>query len=653
MAGVSHGSGGMVTTALRGTGRLEDQARLRAGHPASGPRRILRRWTAGQTIIEPFRIHAVEPIRLTTEAERERALEAAGWNLFNLHADDVLIDLLTDSGTGAMSRDQWAAIQHGDESYAGSPRWFVFLEAVQDLFPFKHVIPTHQGRAAEKILFTAIGGPGKVIPNNTHFDTTRANVEFTGAEAVDLVIAEGRQPSLIHPFKGNMDVAALEALLEARGDDVPVVVITITNNSGGGQPVSLENLRAVREVCDRFGKPLFLDGCRFAENAWFIKTREPGQEHRPVVDIIREIGRLADGMTMSAKKDGMANIGGWLAINDDALAESCRNLLILTEGFPTYGGLAGRDLEAIAQGLKEVVSEDYLRYRIDSTAYLGEALVAAGIPCVQPFGGHAVYLDATGDAPPHPAAPVPGPGAGRGALPRGRDPRLRDRDGHVRAAPGRDRDRGPDGPGSPRDPAPDVHPEPRRLRDRGGQGRGGSRREPARLPDREAAGPAAALHGDLRAAGLRDGGAPVQILVIDGPNLNLVGTREPSIYGSETLDQIHDRVRARARELGVPVAFFQSNHEGRIIDRVHERNFDGALVNAGGLTHTSVALRDALLGVARPFVEVHLTDPSTREPFRRVNLLHDIAVSSVVGLGPRGYVLGLEAIVAHLRRHAG
>jgi tryptophanase len=362
-------------------------------------------WT---TIIEPFRIHAVEPIRLTTREERAAALAAAGFNVFNLHASDVLIDLLTDSGTGAMSRDQWAAIQHGDESYAGSPSWYVFLEAVQDLFPFRHVIPTHQGRAAEKILFTAIGGAGRVVPSNTHFDTTRANVEFTGAEAVDLVIREGHEPATIHPFKGNMDIAALETLLAERGADVPVVMVTITNNSGGGQPVSLENLHAIRNVCDRYGKPLFLDGCRFAENAWFIKTREPGQAHRPVREIVREVGGLADGMTMSAKKDGLANIGGWLALNDDALAEQCRNLLILTEGFPTYGGLAGRDLEAIAQGLREVVDEDYLRYRITSTAYLGDALDQSGIPLVKPFGGHAVYLDARALLPHIPPLEYPG-----------------------------------------------------------------------------------------------------------------------------------------------------------------------------------------------------------------------------------------------------
>jgi tryptophanase len=363
------------------------------------------RW---QTIIEPFRIHAVEPIRLTTEAERERALEAAGWNLFAIHADDVLIDLLTDSGTGAMSRDQWAAVQHGDESYAGSPSWFTFLEAVQDLFPFPHVIPTHQGRAAEKILYTAVGGPGKVVPNNTHFDTTRANVEFTGAEAVDLPIPEARRPDAMHPFKGNLDVDALERLLAQRADDVPLVVVTVTNNSGGGQPVSLENLRATRAVCDRYGKPLFLDACRFAENAWFIKAREPGQANRPVVDIVREMGTLVDGMTMSAKKDALANIGGWLAMHDDGLAEQCRNLLILTEGFPTYGGLAGRDLEAIAQGLREVVDEDYLHYRIRSTAYLGEALDEAGIPLVKPIGGHAVYLDARALLPHVPPLEYPG-----------------------------------------------------------------------------------------------------------------------------------------------------------------------------------------------------------------------------------------------------
>jgi len=363
------------------------------------------RW---RTIIEPFRIHSVEPIRLTTVEQRDTALEAAGYNLFNLHADDVLIDLLTDSGTGAMSRDQWAAIQHGDESYAGSPSWFVFLDAVRELFPFRHVVPTHQGRAAEKILFTVLGGPGKVVPNNTHFDTTRANVEATGAEAVDLVVAEGRDPAAIHPFKGNMDAAALDRLLTDRGADVPVVFVTVTNNSGGGQPVSLENLRAVREVCDRHGVPLFLDACRFAENAWFIKLREPGQGERSIPDIVREMASLADGMTMSAKKDGLANIGGWLALNDDALAEQCRNLLILTEGFPTYGGLAGRDLEAIAQGLHEVVDEDYLRYRVRSTEYLGEALDRAGVPLVKPFGGHAIYLDARALLPHVPPLQYPG-----------------------------------------------------------------------------------------------------------------------------------------------------------------------------------------------------------------------------------------------------
>ena len=348
-----------------------------------------------RTVIEPFRIKSVEPIALTTRKERAERLVAASYNLFALRSEDVMVDLLTDSGTGAMSAAQWAAMQRGDESYAGSPSFFRFEAAVQGLFPFRHVIPTHQGRAAEKILFSVIGGPDKVIPNNTHFDTTRANVEHTGARAVDLVIAEGKQPSLVHPFKGNMDVAALERLIAEVGRErIPVVFVTVTNNSGGGQPVSLENLRAVRAVCDRHQLPLFLDGCRFAENAWFIRQREPGQKLRTVREIVREMASLADGMTMSAKKDGLANIGGWLALNDDTWADACRNLLILTEGFPTYGGLAGRDLDAIAQGLEEVVHHDYLNYRVRSTEYLGDALLRASIPIVVPAGGHAVYIDA-------------------------------------------------------------------------------------------------------------------------------------------------------------------------------------------------------------------------------------------------------------------
>ncbi|MDX6532961.1 MAG: tryptophanase [Gaiellales bacterium] len=366
----------------------------------------MERW---QTIIEPFRIHSVEPLSMTTPQEREVELLEAGYNLFAIPSSRVLIDLLTDSGTGAMSAEQWAAIQRGDESYAGSPSWFRFRDAVRELFPFKHVIPTHQGRAAEKILFSVLGGPGLVIPNNTHFDTTRANVEFTGAEAVDLVIPEGNDPSSRHPFKGNMDVERLERLVEQHGRDrVPVVFVTITNNSGGGQPVSLENLRAVRAVCDRHGLPLFLDACRFAENAWFIREREPGQEGRRVVDIVSDIAAVADGMTMSAKKDPLGNIGGWLAMDDDRLAEQCRNLLILTEGFPTYGGLAGRDQEAIAQGLREAVDEDYLHYRIRSTAYLGERLDRAGVPVVMPIGGHAVYLDARALLPHIPPLEYPG-----------------------------------------------------------------------------------------------------------------------------------------------------------------------------------------------------------------------------------------------------
>ena len=348
-----------------------------------------------RTIIEPFRIKSVEPIRFTTRAERERALEAAGYNLFELRAEDVIIDLLTDSGTGAMSAEQWSGMMRGDESYAGSRSFARFEDSVKDLTGFRHVIPTHQGRAAERILFAETLKAGDIVPNNTHFDTTRANVEHDGAEALDLVVPEGRMPQTIHPFKGNMDTVALEATIATAGRDrVPLVMVTVTNNSGGGQPVSLENLRAVRRVCETHGIPLFLDACRFAENAWFIKMREPGQAGRSPREVAREMFSLADGCTFSAKKDAIANIGGFLAMNDDALAQRCRTNLILTEGFPTYGGLAGYDLEAIAVGLREVLDEDYLRYRVRSVEYLWEKCTNAGVPSVSPPGGHAVYLDA-------------------------------------------------------------------------------------------------------------------------------------------------------------------------------------------------------------------------------------------------------------------
>ncbi len=362
-----------------------------------------------KTIIEPFRNKSVEPIRWTTRAQREDLLRAAHYNLFLLHADDVLIDLLTDSGTGAMSTHQWAAVMQGDESYAGSPSFDRFKSSVQDIFGYTHVIPTHQGRAAERILFHVMCKKGDLVPNNTHFDTTRANVESAGAEAVDLPIPEGRQPATRLPFKGNMDVAALEELIGRVGRErIPLVMLTVTNNSGGGQPVSMENARAVAALCHRHGIPLYFDACRFAENAWFIKQRELGYADRTPKQIAREMFALGDGCTMSAKKDGMANIGGFLCTNNDILARQEKDLLILTEGYPTYGGLAGRDLEAVAVGLQESLQEDYLRYRIASTAYLGNKIAEQGVPIVQPPGGHAIYLDAKAFLPHIPVDQFPG-----------------------------------------------------------------------------------------------------------------------------------------------------------------------------------------------------------------------------------------------------
>lgn len=361
-----------------------------------------------KTVIEPFRIKSVEPIKQTTRAQREAALRAAGLNLFKIPAEQVLIDLLTDSGTGAMSAAQWGAMLTGDESYAGARSFFKFEASVRDITGYKHVIPTHQGRAAERILFGVVCKPGDVVPNNTHFDTTRANIEAKGAEARDLPIAEGKQPGLVHPFKGNLDVEALRRTLdETPREKIPLVMVTTTNNSGGGQPVSMANIRAISELCRARKIPFFIDCCRFAENAWFIRQREPGYANKSPKEIAREMFALADGCTMSAKKDGLANIGGFIALNDDAWAHKCKDLLILTEGFPTYGGLAGYDLEALALGLQEALEEDYLRYRIRSIEYLGERLLAADVPIVRPTGGHAVYIDAKAMLPHVPPSAYP------------------------------------------------------------------------------------------------------------------------------------------------------------------------------------------------------------------------------------------------------
>jgi tyrosine phenol-lyase len=362
-----------------------------------------------RTIIEPFRIKSVESIRATTREERQMRIEAAGYNLFLVESEAILIDLLTDSGTSAMSTEQWAAMMRGDESYAGSPSFGRFRDSVQDIFGFRHVIPTHQGRAAERILFSVMCKKGDVVPNNTHFDTTRANCEFVGAEALDLPAPEAKDPAQVHPFKGNMDTGQLEKVIEREGaKKIPLVMLTVTNNSGGGQPVSMANIRAVKTICAKHGIPLYIDACRFAENAYFIKMREPGYSGKSPRAIAQEMFSHADGCTMSAKKDGLANIGGFLCTNDDVLAQQQKDLLILSEGFPTYGGLAGRDLEAIAVGLNEALHEDYLHYRIASTAFLGNHIASEGVPIVQPPGGHAIYLDARAFLPHIPASQFPG-----------------------------------------------------------------------------------------------------------------------------------------------------------------------------------------------------------------------------------------------------
>lgn len=362
-----------------------------------------------KTIIEPFRIKSVEPLHFTTREQRVQLLERAHYNPFLIKAEDVIIDLLTDSGTSAMSSRQWAAIMEGDESYAGSKSFFKFEKAVQKITQMKNIIPTHQGRASEKILFTITGGKGKYFLSNTLFDTTRANIEFSGAEGIDLLTEQGKQPSVVAPFKGNIDLNLLEKIIQEKGaENIGMCIITITNNSGGGQPVSMENIREASVICRRYNVKFFIDACRFAENCYFIKIREQGYADKKLLEIANEIFSYADGCTMSAKKDAFANIGGFLALNGEQLAQECRNLLVITEGFPTYGGLAGRDLEAIAVGLEEVLEEDYLKYRIRSIEYIGKKLEAAGIPFVKPVGGHAVYLDAKEFLPDIPPNQYPG-----------------------------------------------------------------------------------------------------------------------------------------------------------------------------------------------------------------------------------------------------
>lgn len=362
-----------------------------------------------KTIIEPFKIKSVEPLRFTTRTERLLILRNAGYNLFNIHADDVLIDLLTDSGTSAMSAHQWGGMIEGDEAYAGSKSFYHLEQIVRDLTGFRHIIPTHQGRAAEKILFNIMGGKGKIVPNNTHFDTTRANVEISGAQALDLPVPDSLDPSLNRKFKGNMNIRALAALLREKGSQyIPLVMLTVTNNSNAGQPVSMKNIRRTSELCHTHGVPFFLDACRFAENAYFIKLREKGYGKKSIRDIAREMFSYADGCTMSGKKDGLVNMGGFLAVNDDELARNARNILVVTEGFLTYGGLAGHDLEAFARGLDEVLQEDYLKYRIRSVSYLGQELHTSGIPIYHPPGGHAIYLDASTFLPHIPGYAYPG-----------------------------------------------------------------------------------------------------------------------------------------------------------------------------------------------------------------------------------------------------